>query len=75
MLIKHKLASSVFARWKRDLAPERVLAKPNGKVKAAKPVSLEAIVYLRHARKAWDAGKSTRGELLARLALDVLEGK
>lgn len=45
-----------------------LIGKPSG-------APLEAIVYLRHAKRAWDSGNAKKGELLARLALVTLEEK
>jgi transposase-like protein len=70
---KFRIVGSVFNRWRREASQSKP-AKPNG---ATRPpsVSMEAIVYLRHAKRAWDAGNPKKGELFARLALVSLEEK
>ena len=73
---KYKLPGS-SREWAGQFAPSRKPApkKANGKAASSQlGPTKEAIVYLRHAERAFDAGKAKRGRLLASLALSTLIG-
>jgi transposase-like protein len=73
---KYKLYSAVYG-WKHEVGkPAAAKPKLNG---AAAKVQLgptkEAIVYLKHAERAFAEGKERRGRLLSGLALSTLLGE
>jgi len=73
---KYNLPSS-SREWPKEFAPTKSgAAKHVKRANGALPLGpqREAIVYLKHAEKAFEAGQGRRGELLARLALATLIG-
>ena len=71
---KYKLPGS-FYQW--QFKPSKTAAKEpkaNGKAVQLGP-QREAIVYLKHAERAFAAGKDRRGKLLSGLALSTLLGE
>jgi transposase-like protein len=67
---KYKLPSNSY-KWR--LGFKKPQTKPQRKPQVIGP-QREAIIYLKHAEKAFAAGKAKRGQLLARLALSTLTG-
>jgi len=69
VLDKHKLSWSSIVRFRYSLG------EASSPTKLARKVPLEALVLLRQAKRAWEAGKGDRGKYCALLALTSMEEK
>jgi transposase-like protein len=75
VMAKYKLFSAVYD-WKNEVGSTKSGAvKPSAKPKEQLGPTKEAIVYLKHAEKAFGEGKQKRGQHLAGLALSTLLGE